>query len=135
MTIDVLNELKAIGVEVIPLGENLLIRPASKVPADLKERLKAHKPEVLAALRANCRHCSGLAECPCPACTLRRTDKAVPCLMCRPKERQVWLAATRPQGCWHCGGTWRCKCIGRDENESGQCACCKGSGKATARLN
>ena len=43
-----------------------------------------------------CRHCSGTGECSCPACTLRRTEAAVPCLMCRPRQRQAWLAATRP---------------------------------------
>jgi hypothetical protein len=51
MSLGILHELMALGVEVIPRGENLVIRPASRVPADLKERLKASKPEILAALR------------------------------------------------------------------------------------
>ena len=51
MSLPVLEELKAIGVEVFPFGDNLVIRPASKVPVELKERLKAHKAEVLGALR------------------------------------------------------------------------------------
>jgi hypothetical protein len=52
MSLAVLDELRAIGVEVVPFGDNLVIRPASKVPPELKERLKANKAEVLAALKA-----------------------------------------------------------------------------------
>jgi virulence-associated protein VagC len=46
----ILEELRALGVEVMPHGDNLVIRPASKVPPDLKARLRAAKTEVLAAL-------------------------------------------------------------------------------------
>jgi hypothetical protein len=46
--------------------------------------------------QAECKHCDGTGQCSCPACTLRRTEETVPCLMCHPLERQVWLAATRP---------------------------------------
>jgi len=135
--IPVLEELKALGVEVVPFGDNLVIRPASKVPTGLKERLRAHKAEVLEVLRTcpatcgptcyeiepgrwihhpwngcktpvspktanpvpqpECKHCNGAGECRCPACTLRRTEKAVPCLMCQPQKRQMWLGATRPE--------------------------------------
>jgi len=52
MSLALLDELRAIGVDVLPQGSNLLIRPASKVPPELKERLKAHKAEVLEALRS-----------------------------------------------------------------------------------
>jgi hypothetical protein len=52
MSVAVLDELRAIGVEVVPCGDNLVIRPASKVPSELKERLKTHKAEVLEALRS-----------------------------------------------------------------------------------
>jgi len=52
MTCELLEELKAIGVEVTQQGENLAIRPASKVPPELKARLRAHKAEVLAILKA-----------------------------------------------------------------------------------
>jgi hypothetical protein len=48
----IIEECRALGVEVLPLGENILIRPADKVPPELKERLKANKAEVLAALKA-----------------------------------------------------------------------------------
>ena len=58
----VLDELKAIGVEVIPQGDNLAIRPASKVSPELKERLRQHKAEVLAVLKAHPR-CPGPDKC------------------------------------------------------------------------
>lgn len=43
-------EFRALGVELIPSGDKIRYRPASVVPADLKERLRARKAEVLAAL-------------------------------------------------------------------------------------
>jgi hypothetical protein len=48
----VLEELQALGVDLIQDGENLVISPASKVPPELKERLRAAKAEVLAVLKA-----------------------------------------------------------------------------------
>jgi virulence-associated protein VagC len=48
----VLKELRALGVEVIPEGDNLVICPASKVPRKLKVRLRAEKPAILEALRS-----------------------------------------------------------------------------------
>jgi hypothetical protein len=48
----IIEECRALGVEVLPLGENILIRPADRVPPDLKARLREHKPEILAALKS-----------------------------------------------------------------------------------
>jgi hypothetical protein len=53
--------------------------------------------------QTECKHCDGAGECSCPACNLRRTTEAVPCLMCQPRRRQAWLAATRPE-------SPQCKC-------------------------
>jgi hypothetical protein len=136
----VLEELRFLGVQVTPEGGNLVICPASKVPPELKERLRAAKAEVLAALArptvgvqpAECRHCDGKGGCDCPACTLRRTEKPVPCLMCHPADRQVWLAATRPDTCWHCRGSGKCECIACNPKEP--CRTCGGSGKAAGRI-
>jgi len=50
---NVLDELRAIGVDVIPHGDNLAITPASKVPPALKERLRQHTAEVLAVLKSH----------------------------------------------------------------------------------
>ena len=49
--------------------------------------------------QAECKHCDGAGECSCPACTLRRSEEPVPCLMCQPQKRQIWLAVTRPAEC------------------------------------
>jgi hypothetical protein len=49
----IIEECRALGVEVLPMGENILIRPATKVPPELKARLREHKPEILVALRAH----------------------------------------------------------------------------------
>jgi hypothetical protein len=163
----ILEELKNIGVRVTPVGyDKIMIEPASIVSPELKERLRAHKAEVLAVLKARpatcaascyevepgrwvhhpwdgcktarelqpsavqqseCHHCDGAGECSCPACTLRRTEEAVPCMLCRPHTRQTWLAATRPEGCWHCAATGKCGCV---SCENGACGVCGGSGKA-----
>lgn len=109
MALEVLDTLRSLGVTVTAVPpDRLRLEPASKIPPELKERLKAAKPAILAALArpsvepAECRHCDGKGECDCPACNLRRTEKAVPCSMCRWVERQAWLAATRPRECWFC---------------------------------
>lgn len=128
MSLSILQELRALGVEVIPQGGNLIIRPASKVPPELKERLRACKAEVLAVLARptlaqpvetpECRHCEGKGECACPACTLRRTSEPTPCSMCRWEDHRLWLAATRPRGCWHCEAR-------RLDGEVGPCSNCE----------
>ncbi len=65
MTVSVLDQLEALGVQVTPCGEDLVIRPASKVPPELKERLRAHKAEVLAVLKARP---AARALCGSPTC-------------------------------------------------------------------
>jgi hypothetical protein len=109
MNCPLLDEFAALGVQVTAQGDDLVIRPASRVPEALKQRLKGLKAEVLAVLRSpalpeKCPHCEGRGLCDCPACNLRRTEAAVPCLMCQADQRQLWLAATRPDTCWHCAG-------------------------------
>jgi len=39
----ILEELRALGVDVVADGENVVICPASKVPPELKQRLKSQK--------------------------------------------------------------------------------------------
>jgi len=43
-------QLRARGVELIPAGDRIRFRPASSVPPDLVELLRAHTAEVLALL-------------------------------------------------------------------------------------
>ncbi|HXM55107.1 MAG TPA: hypothetical protein VOB72_06930, partial [Candidatus Dormibacteraeota bacterium] len=47
---DILSQLQAIGVGVRVRGDTLLVRPLDKVPADLAEQVKAHRPELVALL-------------------------------------------------------------------------------------
>jgi len=136
--LEILETLRCLGITVELSGaDRLRLQPASRIPPDLLPRIREAKPEILAALArptvplhsAECRHCEGKGECDCPACTLRRTQKPVPCLMCRPADRQVWLAATRPETCWHCAGSGKCGCMACNPKEP--CRTCGGSGKAT----
>ena len=130
-----LVEARRYGVEVAVIGGTVCVRPADHLPTHLRERLRAHKAEVLAALAppivaaklTECRHCEGKGECDCPACTLRRTERPSPCLMCEPARRQIWLAASRKEGCWHCGGSGKCGCVGC--GRPGVCLACTGSGQ------
>lgn len=73
--LSIIQELKALGVEISPQGNNLVIHPASKVPAELKERLREQKAEVLAVLKA------------CPA-TSPKPPKAITC-------RYDWITGYR----------------------------------------
>lgn len=47
---DLLREVAARGIELRPHGEHLRFRPVAAMPADLRERLRAHKQEVLSLL-------------------------------------------------------------------------------------
>jgi virulence-associated protein VagC len=80
----VLDELRVLGVEVLPQGDNLVIRPASKVPPELKERLRASKAEVLAAL-------SNPKQDPPPG---------KPCYACG--SRTFWRSVYGAVICWQC---------------------------------
>jgi hypothetical protein len=112
MTCGLLQELRAIGVEVTPQGDNLAIRPASKVPPELKERLRAHKAEVLAVLKAEAGP-AGAHPATCAA-------------SCYEIEPGRWLhhswdgcktipvsqpGPTVERTCWHCGGKGKWQCI------------------------
>jgi len=93
MSLAVLDELRAIGVDVVPFGDNLVIRPASKVPPELKAKLREHKAEILAALSGqfDCLRIPG-ANLPeraqCPACKghlwWHSVHGAVICAQCHP---------------------------------------------------
>lgn len=113
----ILQRLHSLGVTITVVdGRRLRLEPANRVPDDLIPSLRSAKLAILDVLKSrpltrgesgcesargpqeDCHHCNGAGECSCPACTLRRTTKAVPCLMCQPRQRQAWLAATRPEG-------------------------------------
>ena len=49
--IELLDQLGAYGISVMVDRDELVLRPASKVPADLLAQVKEHKPEILARLR------------------------------------------------------------------------------------
>ncbi len=108
----VLEELKAIGVEVTPQGTNLVIRPASKVPAELKERLKAHKAEVLAVLKAQ-----GVSTEARPATCAASCYEVEPGLWihrpwdgCNTEPRPQPLKSVPQVECRHCDGAGECCC-------------------------
>ena len=48
---DLLAELDALGIRLEADGDRLCFRPRDKVTADLAARMKAHKGELLAAVR------------------------------------------------------------------------------------
>ena len=89
----VLEELRALGVQVIPDGGNLVICPASKVPSELKAKLREHKAEILAVLsrRFDRMEITG-ADLPeraqCPACKghlwWHSVHGSVICAQCHP---------------------------------------------------
>ncbi len=120
MTVDLLKELKAIGVEVFPQGGNLVIRPASKVPQELKERLKAHKAEVLAVLKGRPATCAASCYQIEPGRWIHRPWDGCKTISPVPPARQV------ERECWHCQGKGQCRCIACDP---GPCLPCHGKGR------
>jgi hypothetical protein len=46
-----LEEVSKLGLQIHVDGPDLVIRPAGRLPSELKERLRQHKAELLAALR------------------------------------------------------------------------------------
>jgi hypothetical protein len=138
MTCPILEELKAIGVEVLPHGSDLVIRPASKVPPELKERLRAHKAEVLAILKAGAAS-TGARRATCsPTCYEVEPGRWVhhPRDGCRTVP-QMSAARSVERECWHCSGGGKCRCIvccNPLTREAGECVPCKGTGKVWAWL-
>jgi hypothetical protein len=53
-----IEQATAAGIRLVPDGDTLRLRTRQDPPADLIEALRAHKPEILAALRQ-----PGFAEC------------------------------------------------------------------------
>lgn len=46
-----IEEVRRLGVDLRPDGDALVVRPAGKLPRQLKERLREQKPAILEALR------------------------------------------------------------------------------------
>src|SRR4029453_7767901 len=110
--------LRARGVELVPAGDRLRFRPASKVPRDLLESLRQRKAEMLELLALDCQlgatglwyahpwadslpglgigHVEPYDQCACCArWSWARYGPTVPCLDCarrrlvRSEERRV----------------------------------------------
>ena len=52
---ELLDEIQAAGATIQSNGTNLVIQPASRVPAHLKERLRERKAEILRRLELEVR--------------------------------------------------------------------------------
>jgi hypothetical protein len=123
MTLPVLEELRAIGVEVVPEGENLVICPASKVPPELKERLRAHKAEVLEALRSRPATCA-------PTCYEIGRGRWVhhPWDGCKTPVSPKTVNPARQAECKHSNGAGECSCPAcnlRRVSEPAPCLMCE----------
>jgi Zn ribbon nucleic-acid-binding protein len=70
-----LEEVRSFGVEIHAEGQDLVIRPGGRLPAELKECLKAAKPEILAILRARGGRIANFPRCPtCKSYALYRRN-------------------------------------------------------------
>ena len=126
---EILETLQTLGVRVTPIPpDTLRLEPASRVPPELLPCILESKPAILSALAsaavetAHCRHCEGKGECDCPACTLRRVAERVACLMCRPRQRQLWLAASARRNAGTAAGPVPVPVSGAAVRESAQSA-------------
>ena len=85
---------KCAGCYEVESGKS--IHPPRVAGVRVRTELQRLSPEAQTTIGQPCAHCAGHGVCACPACNLRRVSAPVPCLMCEPEKRQVWLAATRP---------------------------------------
>ena len=93
---DILEELTLRGVAAQVDGGTIRLKPRSSLDDSLLARLKAHKPEVLAALSGSpalcsptCWHCAGSGQCDCMTCgrfETRAIWKSGPCKPCEARE-------------------------------------------------
>ena len=85
----ILDRLSDLGVTATLDGETLVLTPGNKIPEDLVPEVKAHKPEIVNALRY-CRACICDAQYgggpPCPACNDRGCRDCGLCL----RASQIW---------------------------------------------
>jgi TubC N-terminal docking domain len=51
---DVLQQLHDLGISVRADGDNIVVSPASKIPAEVKPAIREHKSAILARLRPGC---------------------------------------------------------------------------------
>jgi hypothetical protein len=58
MATAVINNLRALGCELTADGSTLHVRPGALLTAELREQIKAHKPEMLALLTIHCPTCN-----------------------------------------------------------------------------
>ena len=107
----ILKELRDMGVEVVPQGENLVIHPASKIPPELKERLRAEKVQVLVALKMQAASAGARPTTCSPPCyeieSGRWIHRSWEGCATEPTPRPLVM----PQAeCKHCNGTGECLC-------------------------
>jgi TubC N-terminal docking domain len=158
---DILAELSSRGVAVRADGETLRLKPKAALDDDLLARVRAYKPDILAALSGRPATCASSCyeiepgkwihrawdgcKTPMPESAEpimpARADCGCPGSVCS----RCWLCVEvhcqcpRPPKttCWHCEGAGRCACTAcwrRYAGEVAECAVCHGSGKIVERV-
>jgi hypothetical protein len=137
---EILSELHRRGVNVEAVGENLTLRPRRALDGELLARIRMHKPEILAALKAVVSLGARPATCS-PTCYEIEPGRWIhhPWDRCKTKPTSPPEEATPEvmRDCWHCGGSKACYCIvcvNPWTGEAGHCVPCKGTGKVWAWL-
>jgi hypothetical protein len=130
--LEILTELARRGVVVRDKGDDTLgLRPKSALDPDLRARVLAHKPEILAMLRARP-----------AACALTCYELEPGRWIHHPWDGCRTIAPANPaqrveRTCWHCVGSdgkahKECTClvcVDAGSRGPGICSICKGTGK------
>ena len=101
-----LEQLTALGVQTIPDGDKLRLRPAQAIPPDLLERVRAHKPELLAALAKSALPLTDPASpwpVALPGLGLRTVGPLGTCLLC---QTTTWARYNSLPLCLHHALSW-----------------------------
>jgi TubC N-terminal docking domain len=108
--VEILSELASRGVTVRVVGDMLKLKPADALDSALLERVRVHKPEILAALRAKD---PSMPTAPCRACGSRLFWRSIHnvliCFRCHPGSEAlirdlIWLE--RRAGAWTAEIKW-----------------------------
>jgi TubC N-terminal docking domain len=125
--VEILSELAQRGVSVRTEGDSLKLRPAEALDEGLLERIAAHKPEILAALRRHPVTCAASCYEVEPGCWVHH-----PWDDCRTLS-PAQPARTVEGQCYHCSGDGKCRCLlccNPRNGGAGECVPCKGTGRS-----
>jgi hypothetical protein len=105
VAVEILSELQRRGVSIRAEGDELKLKPAHGLDGTLLERVKAHKPEILAAIRKRPATCAETCYEIEPDRWIHRSWDG-----CTTEPTPRPMEAARQTECEHCESAGQCSC-------------------------